>query len=74
MTSALGQDLINFFFEALFKHLIGLIQNDCLQRREVDIATLNVIKDTTASADEEVYALSKCSGLVFDVDTTVDCQ
>ena len=33
-----------------------------------------MIKDTTACAYEEVYSLSKRSGLIFDVDTTVDCQ
>ena len=66
--------LVDFLFEALFEHLVGLVQYDSFELREVNIASLNVVKHATTSSDEEVYATAQCSRLVIDVDTTIDGQ
>ena len=66
--------LVDLLFEALFEHLIGLVQNHSLQRREVDVATLDVVKNTAAGAHEEVNAAAQLPRLVLDADAAVDSQ
>lgn len=65
---------VDFFLETLFKHLVSLIEHDTLKRAKVNISTFNVIKDTSASAHEEINTVSQCACLIFDVDATVHGQ
>ena len=66
--------LIDFFLEALFEHLIGLIKNDSLDCAEIDIAAFDMIKNTTTGANKEINTVSQLARLVFDVHTAVHSQ
>jgi len=74
LASALGKNLVDFFFEALFEHLVSFVENDSLQCREIDISALNMIEHTTASTNKEVDAAAECSCLVLNVDSTIDSE
>lgn len=64
--------LVDFLFEALLEHLVSFVENDGLQGREIDVSSLNVIEDTTTSANKEVDSTTQSSRLVLDVHATVD--
>ena len=66
--------LVDFLFEALLEHLVGLVEHDRLQRREVDVAPLDVVEHAPARPHEEVDAAAQRPRLVVDVHTTVDCE
>ena len=42
--------------------------------RKVNVASLNMVKDTTCCADKDVNSSSELSGLVVHWDTTIDRQ
>lgn len=64
--------MIDVFLEALLEHLIGLVQNDGLQVREVEIATVDMIQDTAGRAHEELDTVAQLADLIIDRDTTID--
>ena len=64
--------LVDLFFEALLEHLISFVEDDRLKGAEVDVASLNMIEDTTTSANEEVNTAAECPRLVLDVNAAVD--
>lgn len=74
MASALGKNLVDFFFEALLEHLVSFVENDSLQCRKVDVSALNMIEHTTTSANKEVDTATECSRLVLNVDSTIDSE
>ena len=58
----------------MLQHLISFVENDRLESREVDIASLDMIKHSTTGANEEVHTLTQLSGLVLHTDSTIDRQ
>ena len=72
LCAASTQDLVNFFLEALLEHLICLVQDDSLEGREINISALDMVKNSTASTNKEVDTTAEGSGLIFDIDATVD--
>ena len=58
----------------MLEHLVSLVENDCLQVGEVNVAPLYVVQDTATGANKEVYSLAKLPSLVLNTDTTVDCE
>lgn len=66
--------LVDFLFEALLQHLVGFIEHDCLNAAEVDVASLDVIENSSARSHEEIDSTSEGSGLVVDGNTSVDSQ
>ena len=64
--------LVDLFFEALLEHLISFVEDDRLQGAEVDVASLDMVEDTTTSANKEVNTTAECPRLVLDVNAAVD--
>ena len=65
---------VNFFFESLFEHLIGFIQDDSLQFRKIDISALNMVEYTTTCADKEIDSSFQSPGLVIKIDSAIHSQ
>jgi len=51
--------LVHFLLETLFEHLVCFVQDYGLQSREVNVAALNVVKDSAARAHKEVDAMAE---------------
>ena len=58
----------------MLEHLIGLVENDSLESREIDVSSLDMVKHTATRSHKEVNASSEGSGLVFNIDSTIDSQ
>jgi hypothetical protein len=54
-----GQDRLDVFGEAHLEHLVGLVENQVLQLRQVERALLEVVHDATGSADDDVHAAAQ---------------
>jgi hypothetical protein len=51
--------------------LISLVKNNCLNGTEVDVASFDMIQNSTGSSDKEVNTLTEFTRLVFDRDTSI---
>jgi hypothetical protein len=69
-----AQNFFNVFFEAEFEHDISFVKYNTFQLREVNVAALNVIKDSTSSSHKEVYSIFKLMSLVLNTDSSIDCD
>ena len=74
LTSAFSKDLVNFFLEALLEHLIGFIKDNSLKGGEVNVTSLNMVENATASSDEEVDTTAQSSSLIINVHTSIDSK
>ena len=52
-----AQNFLNIFFEAKFEHNVSFIKYNTFQLREVNVTSLNVIKDSTSSSHKEIYSI-----------------
>jgi len=52
--------------------LISFIKHHRFDVAEVDVASADVIEDTSGGSHEEVNSTTQLTSLVFDADTTVD--
>ena len=66
--------LLYVFLEALLEHLVSLVQDDGLEVIELEVSSVDVVKDSACCADEKVNSTFQLSGLVFNRDTTVNCE
>ena len=66
------QDAVNILFETKLKHLICFIQDYSLDVGEVNILSLNVIKDSSCGSYKNVYTRFQLSNLVIDVNSSID--
>jgi hypothetical protein len=66
--------LLHILFEAELKHLVCFIENDRLDLRKVNVSSLNMVKYSSSSADEDVHTPLECVDLVLDVHTSIDGQ
>jgi len=66
--------LLDIFFESLLEHLVGLVQNDWLKVVELEVSSVDVIENSSCSADEKVDTASQLSSLLFNGDTAVNCK
>ena len=74
LSDNLSAYLVNLFFESLLEHLVGFVKNDSSDAAEVDVASLDVIKYSSACSNKEVDSASESSCLVINGNTTVDGQ
>jgi hypothetical protein len=65
------QDRVHVLLKAELEHLVRLIEDDCLEVGEIDVAALDVIKDATGGSDKNFNAMSELARLVFNADTAV---
>jgi hypothetical protein len=68
------KNFVNIFFESELEHLISLIEHNRFDAAEVNVASLDVIQDTSGGSDKEVDSTSELSGLVLDRHSTVDSE
>lgn len=64
--------LVDFLFETLLEHLVSFVENDGLQGGEINVSSLDVVKDTSTSTNKEVDAAAQCPRLVFNVHAAID--
>lgn len=70
--SSFAHDLLDVFFEAHFEHHIGLIKHKRLHFREINVAPLDVVFDSSTSSDEDVYTILKLPSLCGDTDSSIN--
>ena len=66
--------LVDLLLEPLFEHLISLIKDDGFDVREINVASLNVVKHSSTSTHKEVNTSFELSRLVIDADSAIDSQ
>jgi hypothetical protein len=69
-----GTYLLNILLKAKLQHLIGFIEHHSLQGRKVDVATVDVVQNSSGCADEKVDTSLQIVGLGTNIDTTINCQ
>ena len=69
-----AQNFLNIFFEAKFEHDVSFIKYHTFELREVNVTSLNVIKDSTSSSHKQVYSIFKLMSLVLDTNSSIDCN
>lgn len=65
------QDPINIFFETKLQHDICFIKNKTLEAGKVNVSSLDMIKNTTSSSDENIDTISQLPDLVLNIDSTI---
>lgn len=68
------QNGVDIFLESQLEHDIGLIQHDSFQVFEVDISSLDVVKNTASRSNQDIDTLSELSSLIIDTNATINCQ
>ena len=68
------QDLVHVLLEAKLQHLVCLIEDDRLEVSEVNVATLDVVKDAPSGSDKDVNSVSQLARLIIDAYATVNSQ
>lgn len=66
--------VVHVFLEAKLEHDVSLVEHNCLQLSEVDIAPFDVVEHATGRSDQNVHSLSQLPGLIVDADAAVNCQ
>ena len=64
--------LLNIFLEAHLEHLVSLIENQTLQTAEIDIASLNVIKNPASGADKYIDTIPEILNLLLNINATIN--
>lgn len=67
-----AQDIFNVFLEAELKHLIGLIEDHSLDSGEINVSTVQVIKNATSGSNEDFATTLQLMGLLLNADTAVN--
>ena len=65
------QDPLDVLLETEFEHLISLIQHNSLDAGEINIASLNMIKNTARRANKDFDSILEVTNLRIDWHTTV---
>ena len=65
------ENFVNILFEAQLEHLIGFIKNETLQTREVNVASLDVIEDSSCGSNKDIDTLSELSNLLVNINSTI---
>jgi len=64
------EDIIDLILETTRKHFIGLIKNEHLAVREVEVLALEHIHDTTGGTDDELNTITEDGEIFTNVGTT----
>ena len=67
-----GEDRLEALREAHRQHLIGFVQDDCLDAIEAGCTTLHEVDETTRGGDDDLYATAKRADLCLDRGASVD--
>lgn len=59
------QNAFDILFKAEFEHLVSFVKNNCPDLRKVNVASLNMVKDTTCCTDKDVNSSSELSCLII---------
>jgi len=65
------KNLIHVFFEPELEHLISFIEDDGLERFEIDVLSVDVIEHSACRSYKNVYAPSQLSDLIVNVDSAI---
>lgn len=69
------ENLIYVLFEAHVQHLVGLVEDQCLQLREISkVTSIQMIQYSSSRSNEDVDALSQSMCLIVDGGAAVDCD
>ena len=63
--------MVDILLEALLEHLVGLVEDDGLQVREVDVVPVDVVEDSAGRAHEELNSVPQITYLVLNGDSSV---
>lgn len=69
--SHLIQNEFDILFETKLEHDISLVQNDGLEIRKVNIASIDVILDPSGGTDKQIDTLLELIGLAIDANSTI---
>lgn len=67
-------DLLNILLETLIEHLICLVEHNRSQFLEVNVLSLNMVKDSSSGSYKELDAVFKLPLLVLNRYASVDCD
>jgi hypothetical protein len=68
------QNSIDILFEAKLEHLVSFVKNQTFEARKVNVASFNVIKNSSCGTNKDVYTLSELSDLFINVDSSIHCD
>ncbi|MNR48124.1 hypothetical protein D3C85_1673190 [compost metagenome] len=63
---------MNIIHKAHIEHFVRFIKNDCLYVVQLDCLAVNVVKETTRGADNNLWFLLQSSDLANDILTAVN--
>ena len=67
-------DLLDVLLEAKVEHLIGFVEGSELKVSEVEVASVHVIHNSTASSDKDVDSSSELVDLILHAGASIDCK
>jgi hypothetical protein len=66
------ENALDVLFETELQHLVGLVKNNSLHLRKVNVTAFDMVKNATSGSNKNVDSTTEFAGLVLDRHTSIN--
>ena len=66
------ENALDVLFETELQHLVGLVKNNSLHLRKINVTAFDMVKNTTSGSNKNVDSTTEFAGLILDRHTSIN--